>query len=436
MNSNALNPMLVAHYSDRPTSAEAWLVVDTFLHGAAGGGIRMAPDLDETLVKQLAATMTIKLSIVEPPLGGAKCGIRYDSGGADSREVLNRVVRAFAPFLQTCWVTGSDLGTDWHDVVSACREQAGIPHPQFALMKAYSGQINLAVEEGIERLKRGTSLLVDQSVDLTMSNAVAGWTVCVSTEEAFAAKGEGMQGKRVAIQGFGAVGGSAAKFLVERGATVIAISDEFGAIIARNDTGLDIPSLLNMREPPARKVLDRNQIRARYDYDFADRDAVFYLPVDALIPAAGSHISLDLQRVQARIIVEGANDPLTENEEELLHKRGITVVPDAIANAGSAGLYGLLVLGNVHVTKDSILNSLREQVGKMTRSVLGRMSSPPRRVLEKIARSQIQMRIREGHAILPNGLTAEDLQNMESEHLHIQYRMSSPYADVQTSDVR
>jgi len=436
MNSNVLNPMLVAHYSDRPTGAEAWLIVDTFLHGVAGGGIRMAPDLNETLMKQLAATMTIKLSIVEPPQGGAKCGIRYDSKLADSKEVLNRVVRAFAPFLQTCWATGSDLGTDWNDVVSACREQAGIPHPQFALIKAYGGQNDRAVEEGIERLQRGTSLLVDQSVDLAMSNAVAGWTVCVSTEEAFAVKGEGMQGKRVAIQGFGAVGGSVAKFLVERGATVIAICDEFGAIIARNDIGIDIPGLLKLRKPPACKVLDRQQIRARYDYELADRDAVLYLSVDVLIPAAGSHISADLRRVQARIIVEGANDPFTENEEELLHKRGITVVPDAIANAGGAGLYGLLVLGNVHVTRDSILNSLREQVGKMTRSVLGRTSSSPRHVLEDIARSQIRRRIREGHALLPNGLTAEDLENLESEHLHIHYRMSSPYADVQMNDVR
>src|SRR5574341_1550636 len=93
MNNNAFDPMLVAHYSDRATGAEAWLVVDTFLHGVAGGGIRMAPDVTETLMKHLAATMSIKLSIVQPPLGGAKCGIRYDSKAPDSKDVLARVVR-------------------------------------------------------------------------------------------------------------------------------------------------------------------------------------------------------------------------------------------------------------------------------------------------------------------------------------------------------
>ena len=431
MNNYAFDPMLVAHYSDRATGAEAWLVVDTFLHGVAGGGIRMAPDVTETLMKHLAATMSIKLSIVQPPLGGAKCGIRYDSKASDSKDVLARVVRAFAPFLRHCWVTGSDLGTDWHDIVAACRSEAGIPHPQYSLMKAYGSQKEQIIEAGIERLSQGTSIILDPSIDLRMSNAVTGWTVCVSAEEALAAKGQQLKGKKVAIQGFGAVGGSAAKFLAEAGANVVAISDEFGSIVSRNGAALDIPGLLQLRKMPAQKILDREKIRKKYNYEFVDRDSVLYAAVDVLVPAAGSYISIDIDRVQAKLIVEGANDPFTEEEEELFFRKGVTVIPDAIANAGSAGLYGLLVSGHVSVDKEAIFHSLREQVQIITKKVFERTESPPRSVLKRVARSRIQLRIRAGHSCLPNGLTAQDLDQMRSDDIQVDYRMTSPYSKAE-----
>ena len=425
---HALDPMLVAHYRDRPTGAEAWLVVDTFLHGVAGGGIRMAPDVNETLMTNLAATMSVKLSVLRPPCGGAKCGIRYDARASDSKQVLHRVLRAFAPFLQNCWVTGSDLGTDWHDIVSGCREHADIPHPQFALMKAYGGNSHDAVEAGIERLKQGTSLIVDESIRLGMSDAVTGWTVCASTIEAYALRHESVKGKRVAIQGFGSVGGSAAKFLAEAGAVIVAVSDELGAVIARNNAGLDIPSLLAIRTEPARKIIDREQLRARHDYLLSDRNDVLYQPVDILIPAAGSYISIDIERIQATLIVEGANDPFTPEQEIALHNSGITVIPDAIANSGSAGLYGLLVAGSIPISKEAILEFLQTQVQEMTRRVLEHRSTPPRPALETLARARIQDSIREGHSPLPNGFTTEELQSLQSDDLHIYYRGATAYA--------
>ncbi len=424
----SFEPMLVAHYSDPPTGAEAWLVVDTFFHGVAGGGIRMAPEVSEGLMRQLAATMSVKLSILKPPLGGAKCGIRFDPRAAESNDVLCRVIHAFSPFLQNCWVTGSDLGTDWHDVVAACRDHAGIPHPQYALMKAYTPHDEV-VENGIERLSRGTSLLLDDSIDLRMSNAVTGWTVYASTEEALETRGESLKGKRVAIQGFGAVGGSAAKFLYEAGAEIVAISDELGAILAPKGKSLDIPRLLTHRTPPGRKVVERNNLQD--EYEFADRDAVLYLPVDVLVPAAGSHVRVAVDRVQARYIVEGANDPFTEAEEIAFHKRGIIVIPDAIANAGSAGLYGLLVSGHVPIEKDAILNFLSKQVRGMTRKVLQETKDHPRSVLEEVARAQIRTRIEAGHSFLPNGLSAKDLEGLNSGNLRVQYRLSNPYSDVE-----
>lgn len=418
--------MLVVHFTDAPSGAEAWLVVDTFLHGVAGGGIRMAPTVTKELTEALAATMSIKLAIVQPPLGGAKCGIRYDPRAPDSKDVLNRVVAAFAPFLQHCWVTGSDFGTDWQDIVRACKECAGVPHPQFALMNAYGGKKENVIEAGIQRLSKGTALLVDASCDIRMSNAVTGWTVFAATEEAFALRGEQISGKTIAIQGFGAVGGSAALFFAEAGARVVAISDEQGAFVSRDGAGLDIPRLLMLRKPPNRKVIDRNSIPQNLDYQVAKSDAVLYHPVDVLVPAAGSHIPVILDQVQAGMIVEGANDPFTESQEEELYRRGISVVPDAIANAGNAGLFGLLVSGHIALSKEAILGFLSEQVKSMTRKVMKR-STFPRTALKQAAHAQIQKRIRAGHSTLPNGLSESAIRNLQSKHLTIVYTGRSPY---------
>lgn len=433
MNSRQLDPMLVAHYHDRPTGAEAWLVVDTFLHGVAGGGIRMAPDVTESLMRHLAATMSIKLAILEPPCGGAKCGIRFDSREPDSKEVLARVVQAFAPFLQTCWVTGSDLGTAWNDVVAACRQHAGIPHPQFALMKAYGGDNERAFNDGIDRLARGTSLVVDSSTGLVLSNAITGWTVCAATEEALSAFGISLSGARVAIQGFGAVGGSAAKFLSDAGARIVAISDELGTLVAPQGSALDIESLLKFRTPPTRRVIDRGLVQQHFSYELTDREAVLYQPVDVLIPAAGSHIAIDIDRVQARFIIEGANDPFSEEEEEYFHKRGLTVIPDAIANCGSAGLYGVLVAGRVPPTREAILEFMQEKVRTMTQRILERRTIPPRQALEEIARNQILTNIEAGHSVLPNGLSTKDIVALESEDRHIRFIPTSPYAQTRNN---
>jgi glutamate dehydrogenase (NAD(P)+) len=433
MTADGAGPMLTAHYRDHPTGADAWLIVDTFLHGVAGGGIRMSPDVTEALMSSLAATMSVKLSIVQPPLGGAKCGICYDPRAPDAKEVLCRVIHAFSPFLKHCWVTGSDLGTDWGTVVTACREHASIPHPQYALMCAYGGRNDTVIETGIARLQQGTSLVVDDGMNLRMSDAVTGWTVSESTIEAAAMKGESIRGMRVAIQGFGSVGGSAAKFLAEAGAHIVAVSDELGAVIAKAGSILDVHGLLKLRVPPTHKTIDRNLIRSRYDYLFAERDAVLYQPVDVLIPAAGSYIAIDIDNVRARYVVEAANDPLTEEQEGTLHRRGIVSIPDAIANAGNAGLYGLLVSGHVSISTEAILGKLSEQVRIMTRKVLEHPSEHPRRVLEALARTQIQNRISAGHAVTPNGLTEGALDALNSDSLRIRYRMISPYATLQSA---
>lgn len=94
-------------------------------------------------------------------------------------------------------------------------------------------------------------------------------------------------------------------------------------------------------------------------------------------------------------------------------------------------MYGLLVSGHVPIEKNAILNFLSEQVRVMTRKILQETEKHPRRVLEEVAQVQIRTRIEAGHSFLPNGLSAEDLEELTSENLRIQYRLSNPYAEVE-----
>jgi glutamate dehydrogenase (NAD(P)+) len=312
-----------------------------------------------------------------------------------------------------------------------CKEHAGIPHPQYALLKAYTQKDSPAIQSGIDRLTRGTSLPLNESLHMYMSDSVTGWTVAVSAGEALNAKGENVRGKRVAVQGFGAVGGSAAKFLSDAGAVVVAVSDELGALVANDEKGLDVGGLLKIRRAPGYKVIDREELSRRYTYETAGRDDVLYEDVDILVPAAGSYLPVDIERIKATLIVEGANDPFTGEQEDRLYTRGITVIPDAIANCGSAGLYGLLVSGKVKLETGAMLNALSDAAKRMTRRVLEEDSAPPRVILERIARMEIRNRIAEGHSVTPHGLSKDDLGRLESQDLRIRYRETSPYSIAQ-----
>jgi glutamate dehydrogenase (NAD(P)+) len=151
--------------------------------------------------------------------------------------------------------------------------------------------------------------------------------VAIACEIACRHAGLPLKGARVAIQGFGAVGGHAARFLAQRGAVVVAVADVHGAVAA--ETGLNVEAL---RAHSARtgSVAGFGTGRA------LPSDAIIELPCDILVPAArpdAIHAG-NVDRLRARMVVSGANAPMRVEIEELLHRRGVLVVPDFIANAG------------------------------------------------------------------------------------------------------
>jgi glutamate dehydrogenase/leucine dehydrogenase len=150
--------------------------------------------------------------------------------------------------------------------------------------------------------------------------------VAITARELFKTKKKSLQGTKIAVQGFGNVGGHAALFLSQRGAKIVAASDASGCLV--NPDGLDVPGLIDCVAEHACVI--------KYPGKQIDREELLYQDVDVLIPAAleDQIHRKNAHRIKARIIIEGANGPTTPEADEILEKKGIYVVPDILANAG------------------------------------------------------------------------------------------------------
>jgi len=227
-----------------------------------------------------------------------------------------------------------------------------------------------------------------------MNDAATGYGVRAAAQRAV--PGHDLRGCSVAIQGFGNVGGSLAKFLYESGAKVQAISDRFGTVYC--EKGLDVELLLTLRDERTKGVfpalLRAEQRPAQYEL-LSDTDAIYSFGDDLFFPVADSGVinENNYRKIKARYIVCGANAPFAEVElEEKLFALGKVVVPDFIANAGTAALYNTLMREEGPVSVASLRKSVEEQIGvaadeALQKSVREKIS--PRVAAEIIAAEKI-----------------------------------------------
>jgi glutamate dehydrogenase (NAD(P)+) len=277
---------------------EAALVLDNVARGPAIGGLRMAPDVTIEECARLARAMTLKNSAAGIPHGGGKSVLWGDP--RMPRERKEKLIRAFAYALrgETDYIFGPDMGTD-ETAMAWVRDEIG----RAAGLPAALGGIPL------------------DEIGAT------GWGLANCAEVAAPACGLKLEGARVAVQGFGAVGRHAARFLAERGARLVAASDSRGTVA--DPAGLDIAELSRLKAS-GKSVCDL----ARGAKLAAD--AVIGVECDIWIPAARPDVVHEgnVAQLKTRLVLQGANIPFTEGAERALHERGVLVVPDFIANAG------------------------------------------------------------------------------------------------------
>jgi glutamate dehydrogenase (NAD(P)+) len=289
---------------------EGYRVQHNTSRGPGKGGVRFHQDVTLPEVMALAAWMSIKNAAVNLPYGGAKGGIRMDPRGFSQAE-LERITRRYTSEIGVIIGPSKDIPAP--DVNTNAQIMAW-------MMDTYS------MNEG----STSTGVVTGKPVALGGSLGrveATGRGVFVVGCEAARDLGIDVSGARVIVQGFGNVGGTAARLFHGVGAKIIAVQDHTGTIY--NEFGLDVPELL--------VHVSRNGGVGGYEHAQVLDPADFWkLETEFLIPAAleGQISSENAADIRAKVVVEGANGPTTPEADDILFDKGILVVPDVVANAG------------------------------------------------------------------------------------------------------
>ncbi len=347
-------PARIIHIHRPSLDVRAVVVVDNTACGVAIGGVRMAPDVSTEECFRLARAMTWKNAAAGLPHGGGKSVIFGDPRMPPQRK--EQVIRGFADAIRDIgnYVPGPDMGTD-ELCMGWIRDETG---RAVGLPAAVGG------------------------IPLDEIGATGfGLAACVDVARAFIDLE--LKGARVAVQGFGAVGKHAARYLTDKGAVLVAASDTSGTL--SDPRGLDVAALIAFKD----------QGRRLRDYphgDKQDSDAIVDVACDVWIPAARPDVlrADNVARLKARLVAQGANIPCTPEAELALHKRGILVVPDFIANAGGVICAAIEYRGG---TQRAAFDYIDERIRANTQRVLAdsRASGElPRRAAHGLAERRVR----------------------------------------------
>lgn len=336
-----------------------YLVIDSTLNGLSAGGIRMVPNMSLTELCYLARAMTFKYSFLKWPFGGAKAAIithREDLSPQQRRECVELFAGRLAAF-RGRYLPGQDVGTTSADL------------------------------ELIRRVAR-----LDREHAAPDSGFHTAMTVRICIEKIAAERRLDLAGCTVAIEGLGKVGGWVARQLGELGCRVVAVSTAKGAI--HDPNGLDIGRLTEARAACGDECVNRYAGARKLD-----GGELLTLPVDFLIPCALSWSirQANVEQVQARAVVCGANNPVTDKAKQALAARDILYFPDFVSNCG--GVLGSII-EILCMDRARAVDILRQQFEPKVESIFAR-SKGTGRSLEASAReiaeaNREQMKQREG----------------------------------------
>jgi len=278
--------------------------------GPCKGGIRYAPDVSLDEVRALASWMTWKCAVVNIPFGGAKGGVICDPKHMSQGELERMTRRYTAAIIDFIGpekdVPAPDMNTDEQTMAW--------------IMDTYSMHMG----------HTSTAVVTGKPVSLGGSRGrreATGRGIADCCDESLKYLNMTVEGCRVIVQGFGNVGSNAANILYNRGYTIIGITEYDGAVY--NEDGLDIPALLAHRRTAG-------TINGFTKAESVDKDELITRRCEILIPAATENVitSLNADKLQCRILCEGANGPTTTVADDILEEKGIFVVPDILANTG------------------------------------------------------------------------------------------------------
>ncbi|GAB4409509.1 MAG: Glu/Leu/Phe/Val dehydrogenase [Thermodesulfovibrionales bacterium] len=347
---DSIGPSRVMHLYFPKTDFRAIVVVDNTALGPSIGGVRVSSLVTVEEVARLARTMTLKNSIAGLPHGGGKAGIVTDP--KDPRK--EHYFRIFAQAIKnlTEYIPGPDMGSN--------EECMAWIYDEIGRATALPEEIG-----GLPLDKLGAT----------------GFGLAECAEIACHYANIELKGARIAIQGFGSVGKAAAKFLSEKGAVIVAVSDTKGCVCSPD--GIDVKELIEVKENTGSVTNYKNGGKICSE--------LFLTQCDILIPAATPDVinKDNVDEIKAKMILQGANIPATKEAEEILHRKGILSVPDFIANAGG------VIMAAMEYSKRSekeAFDAISERIKKNTKLILEKSFKEnllPRQAAEGIARERV-----------------------------------------------
>ena len=349
-----LGPAKIVHLYDPKIGLRAVVAIDNVACGPSIGGIRMALDVSAAEAFRLARAMTMKNSAAGLPHGGGKSVIFSDPKMA--LQDKERLIRAFARAIRDLaeYIPGPDMGTD-----ERC----------MAWIKDEIGRaVGLPPEIG--------------GIPLDDIGAT-GFGLQVSVDVAHKFCGLNLRGARVAIQGFGAVGRHAARFLGKEGTVLVAAADSRGTVF--NPKGIDVERLIALKDA-GKSVLDYSE------GEKFKSDAVIDIECEIWIPAARPDVIHrdNVARLKTKLVPQGANIPFTLEAERILHEKGVLVIPDFIANAGGVICASVEYHGG---TQTQAFETIEEKIRTNTDRVLEharKTGSLPRRSAVLLAEERVK----------------------------------------------
>jgi glutamate dehydrogenase (NAD(P)+) len=329
----------------------AIVVVDNTALGPAIGGVRVSPEVTVDEVMRLARTMTMKNSIAGLPHGGGKAGIVRDPRDPRKEEYVRAFARAIKGLAE--YIPGPDMGSDEQTMAWVYEETGravGLPEEM----------------GGIPLDKLGAT----------------GYGLAECAEVACPYAGVELKGARMAVQGFGSVGRAVAKFLSQKGAVLVAASDTKGTI--HDPGGIDVEELLKVKASTG-SVVNYKKGKA------LPVEEVFSVPCDIIIPAAVPDVIHrgNIGALKARLILQGANIPVTLEAEAMARERGILSVPDFIANAGGVIM---AAMEYARKTEKEAFETIASKVRSNTEKVLEKARAEnvmPREAARALARERV-----------------------------------------------
>ena len=349
-----LGPSKVLWLHRSAPKLEAFVVIDNVACGPAVGGIRLAPDVTVDEVLRLARAMTLKNAAAALPHGGGKAGIIANPSMA--HEEKESLIRGFAQSIR-----------DLHDYIPG--PDIGVNEECMAWIKDEIGRV-----VGLPRVLGGIPL---DEIGAT------GFGLAICAEVSASHAGIELAGARVAVQGFGAVGMHAARFLSERGAKLVAASDSKGTLV--DSRGLPVDALISHKKK-GQSVTTFPQGKTMVAGQLVGVDC------DIWIPAARPDVLTEqnVGELKARLVLQGANIPATEAAEQWMHAHGILSVPDFIANSGGVICASVEYHGG---NETQAMAAIADRIRANTHEVLDRVrrtKCTPRYAALEIARGRIE----------------------------------------------